>query len=192
MIAHRLIEGAVLPPVGALVRYSQHTPPHPGAQGGYGARQGRHTLSVGRVVAYEHATRCWTVEVDSEGAIQMKQSLPASTQPLPERRLDSFRWPRRDIDCAARFLLMPWERQATSDGRALAPFSRFDVGWQFLTAWGVWVDGDAIPICEDRPLPWERALPASPPLDEDDELTPEAIARAALEDLLPGRPRVSI
>ena len=38
---------------------------------------------------------------------------------------------------------------------------------------------------------WERALPASPPLDEEDD-TPEAIARAALEDLLPGRPRVSI
>ena len=67
----------------ALVRYSQHTPPHPGAQGGYGARQGRHTLSVGSVVAYEHATRQWTIEVDSEGVIQMKQSLPASTFDSP-------------------------------------------------------------------------------------------------------------
>jgi len=188
-----LIEGAVLPPVGALVRYSQHTPPHPGAQGGYGARQGRHTLSVGRVVAYEHATRQWTIEVDSEGVIQMKQSMPASTVRLAERRLDSFRWPRRDVDCAARFLLMPWERQATSDGRALAPFSRFDAGWQWLTCYGTWIDGEALaraPAMGDAF--WERGLPASPPLDEDDELTPEAIARAALEDLLPGRPRVSI
>ena len=133
------------------------------------------------------------IEVDSEGVIQMKQSLPASTQPLAERRLDSFRWPRRDVDCAARFLLMPWERQATSDGRALAPFSRFDVGWQWLTCYGTWIDGEAMaraPAMGDAF--WERALPASPPLDEDDELTPEAIARAALEDLLPGRPRVSI
>ena len=125
----------------------------------------------------------------------MKQSMPASTVRLAERRLDSFRWPRRDVDCAARFLLMPWERQATSDGRALAPFSRFDAGWQFLTAWGVWVDGEAIARSAGDlsgiAAFWERALPASPPLDEDDE-TPEAIARAALEDLLPGRPRVSI
>ena len=125
----------------------------------------------------------------------MKQSMPASTVRLAERRLDSFRWPRRDVDCAARFLLMPWERQATSDGRALAPFSRFDAGWQFLTAWGVWVDGEAIGRSpgdlHNIGAFWERALPASPPLDEEDD-TPEAIARAALEDLLPGRPRVSI
>lgn len=188
-----LIEGAVLPPVGALVRYSQHMPPNPRVARGYGSRQGKHTLSVGRVVAYEHATRTWTVEVDSEGIMQMRQSIPGSLQALAERRCDVFRWPRRDVDCSARYLLMAWERQATSDGRALAPFSRFDVGWQFLTAHGLWIDGDAIArdAAQNGSAFWERAQQASPPLDEEDD-TPEAIARAALEDILPGRPRVSI
>ena len=119
----------------------------PGRSGGYGARQGGsllHTLSVGRVVAYEHATRQWTIEVDSEGR-DTDEAVDAGVDcSLAERRLDSFRWPRRDVDCAARFLLMPWERQATSDGRALAPFSRFDAGWQWLTCYGTWIDGEAM------------------------------------------------
>ena len=60
---------------------------------------------------------------------------------------------------------MPWERQATSDGRALAPFSRFDAGWQWLTCYGTWIDGEAMaraPAMGDASLGARAAGVAAP------------------------------
>lgn len=157
-----LIECAVLPPVGATVRYSYRH------RVGDFSSASQHVLCQGRVVAYTHATRTWQVEVASEGVIHQQHTTPA-VKPLAERRMDAFSWPPRDYDCSARCLTMPWEYQSTSEGHRLAPFTRFECGWQWLSTWGHWVDAEAAPKDPEQAAAndpfWNRAIPAAP-LDE--------------------------
>ena len=58
-------------------------------------------------------------------------------------------------------VLMPWQHQKTTDGRSLQPFGPAPTfGWQFLTQWGAWVDGDAVPLhasAGDASF-WDRAM----------------------------------
>lgn len=156
---------AVVPPVGAAVRYI-----HARATSYTSARTS--TLAQGTVVGYDAALKRWTVRVDSEREItQASATLPA-VQPLGEARTDVFAWPERAWGCEAHCVLMPWRRQFTSGKGKLVPFPDGS-GWQWLTSWGHWVSARGVPAhaAADDAF-WSFSSGADPPLDEPAEPPP--------------------